>query len=113
MAPGCRNEGLLVDLKKGYYVPLRWNMTEVANRFGGSLRPSTYDARIVYFADSYRSLYCVLYYIIANNVIPKKGERNELKRSDLYFLDVMFTEDAQGIPFSRIIISYMRRVAHS
>lgn len=110
---GWRNVVQDVNLKKGIYMLRRWNMNEKANRFGGSLRQSRYDARMAYFVAIFGPLYHVLFYLFDNNAIPKKSRRNELRKSDLYFLDVMFIEDARAccIPLPNMIISYMRIVA--
>lgn len=54
--------------------------------------------------------------IFAHNVIPKKRGRNDVRQSDVYFLDKMINgqgNDFNMIALPSIIICYMRTVARS
>lgn len=112
----CRDDGSNVKLRKGFYWPGTWNRAQAADRFHVRFRATRRSQKMALFASDFEPQHHLLLYLFAHNIIPKKSGMNELRNSDLYFLDAMI--NGRGLEFNSlslpsIIISYMRTVARS
>lgn len=72
------------------------------------------DKRKVYKANEFDLLLHVILFIFAHNVHPKRSGKNEIRNSNLYFLDEMMYENTEILgpsPFCTIVINYMWTLA--
>lgn len=105
---GCRNKGPNVEFKKHFVVSIGWSIVVTVRKFGVNWTHSWGNMKVVYYADNFQSLQHMLLYLFGTNVIPKKSGKNEVRHSDLFFLDILFhgsKEMRQCIPLPSIIIN--------
>lgn len=112
---GVRNTGPAVDLKKEFHAPDRhWEMGHAMARFQIEQEFTRSQQKATVKANKLDARLRLITYLFAHNVIPKKSSLNEVRKSDLYFLDKMFhdrTSSFANIPLPNIIICYMRTAA--
>lgn len=111
----CSNVGENVDLKKEFHTTDNdWNPAEAIQRFGTNYKDSRKSKKKVILTKDFEHRHRLILYIFAHNIIPKRSSKNEVRKSDLYFLDKMFHgpgPDLIGIPLPSVLISHMRTTA--
>lgn len=72
-----------------------------------------FSSHLVILSDSIPVVDQLLVYLLGANVIPRKGSSNELRNTDIYFLDKMLhgLQGIEGIPLGSVILRHMRSIA--
>lgn len=91
-----------------------WQPQQAILRFSLTSDELQFDSKVVFKVQKFTPQYHLISYVFPHNLKPKKGSNNELRHSDLFFLDEMVYQDMPYTsPLPSIIISYMRTVGRS
>lgn len=112
---GIRNAGPSIDLKNEFLSPeQQWEMGLALARFRIEQDFTRSNQKATVKANKFEPRLRLVTYLFAHNVIPKKSSLNEVRKSDLYFLDKMIhdrTSPFAKIPLPNIVICRMRTAA--
>ncbi|KAL6587985.1 hypothetical protein OROMI_000963 [Orobanche minor] len=106
------NDGYEVMFKKNFSPSegTKWKNSEASDRFGVIYTPSRHANTMIISTSSFTTKNRLVLYLIGTNIQPRASETNEVRNSDLYFLDKMVhgLNNIPGINYGSVIINHMR-----
>ncbi|KAL6529040.1 hypothetical protein OROHE_014784 [Orobanche hederae] len=106
------NEGLSVMFKKSFNPPEGpdWKISEATDRFGVMYTTSRQSNTMIISTSSFMPKQRLVLYLFGTNILPRVSGTNEVRTSDLYFLDKMVHDlhDLPGINYGSVIINHMQ-----
>ncbi|KAL6576447.1 hypothetical protein OROHE_000228 [Orobanche hederae] len=104
--------GLPVMFKKNFIPPegTDWKITEATYRFGVIYTPSRQSNTMIISTSSFTAKHRLVLYFLGTNILPRASGTNEVRTSDIYFLDKMVNGLGiiPGINYGSVIINHMR-----
>ncbi|KAL6568445.1 hypothetical protein OROHE_004129 [Orobanche hederae] len=106
------NDGFPVMFKKNFIPPegTDWRSSEASDRFGVIYTPSRQANTMIISTSSFTAKNRLVLYLLGTNIQPRASGTNEVRTSDLYFLDKMVhgLNNIPGINYGSVIINHMR-----
>ncbi|KAL6528029.1 hypothetical protein OROHE_014979 [Orobanche hederae] len=106
------NEGLTMMFKKSFN-PLEgtdWKNSEATDHFGVMYTASRQSNTMIISTSSFTAKQRLVLYLFGTNILPQASGTNEVRTSDLYFLDKMIhgLNNLPGINYGSVIINHMQ-----
>ncbi|KAL6547796.1 hypothetical protein OROHE_009501 [Orobanche hederae] len=106
------NSGLIVKFKESFKPPegTKWKIPDATDRFRVVYTPSRQSNTMILITSSFTAEQRLVLYILGANILPRASGTNEVRTSDLYFLDKMVhgLGVIPGINYGSVIINHMR-----
>ncbi|KAL6528972.1 hypothetical protein OROMI_028858 [Orobanche minor] len=106
------NEGLYVQYKKSFNPPegANWKVMEATERFGVTYTPYRHTNTMILVTSSFKEVQRLILYLLGTNILPRASGKNEVRTSDLYFLDKMIhgLDGITGINYGSVILNHMQ-----
>ncbi|KAL6587779.1 hypothetical protein OROMI_000757 [Orobanche minor] len=106
------NEGLYVQYKKSFNPPegANWKVMEATDRFGVTYTPYRQTNTMILVTSSFKEVQRLILYLLGTNILPRASGKNEVRTSDLYFLDKMVhgLDGITGINYGSVILNHMQ-----
>ncbi|KAL6569167.1 hypothetical protein OROHE_003448 [Orobanche hederae] len=105
------NEGLSVMYNKSFNPPegTDWKIPEATDRFGVIYTLSRQTNTIIILTSSFMAKQRLVLYLLGINILPRSSGTNEVRTSDLYFLDKMVhsLNSLPEIDYGSVITNHM------
>ncbi|KAL6588261.1 hypothetical protein OROMI_001239 [Orobanche minor] len=106
------NEGLSVQYKKSFNPPegANWKVMESTDRSEVTYTPYRQTNTMILVTSSFKEVQRLILYLLGTNILPRASGKNEVRTSDLYFLDKMVhgLDGITGINYGSVIHNDMQ-----
>ncbi|KAL6575223.1 hypothetical protein OROMI_012508 [Orobanche minor] len=106
------NEGVYVQYKKSFNPPegANWKVMEATDRFRVTYTPYRQTNTMILVTSSFKEVQRLILYLLGTNILPRASEKDEVRTSDLYFLDKMVhgLDGITGINYGSVILNHMQ-----